>query len=148
MIALGCDSAGYTLKEQVKNYLETQGIEYRDFGAYSGESCDYPLMAVAPCRAVVSGECEQALLFCGTGIGISMTANKIHGIRAAVCTDYFSAKYTRLHNDANVLCLGGRVVAAGLACELIDVFLHTEFEGGRHSRRVEQIGAIEDGDQC
>lgn len=145
MVALGADSAGYALKEQIKNYLETQGIAYRDFGAYSGESCDYPMMAVAPCRAVLTGECDQAILVCGTGIGISMAANKIKGIRAACCSDYFSAKYTRLHNDANALCLGGRVIGAGLAFELVDVFLHTEFEGGRHARRVGQLDDIENG---
>lgn len=143
MIALGADSAGYGLKEQIKNYLETQGIAYKDFGAYSDESCDYPLKAVEPCKAVIAGECERAILVCGTGIGISMAANKIGGIRAACCSDYFSAKYTRLHNDANVLCLGGRVIGAGLACELVDVFLHTEFEGGRHARRVGQISDLE-----
>ena len=100
-------------------------------------------MAKMACLAVTSGECEKALLFCGTGIGISMAANKIKGIRAACCSDYFSAKYTRLHNDANALCLGGRVVGAGLAIELVDVFLNTEFEGGRHERRVNQITELE-----
>lgn len=143
MIALGADSAGYSLKEQVKQYLETQGIEYKDFGAHAGEATDYPMMALEPCKAVVEGTCESALLFCGTGIGISMAANKINGIRAAACSDYFSAKFTRLHNDANVLCLGARVIGSGLACELVDVFLHTEFEGGRHARRVEMISNIE-----
>ncbi|HAB00580.1 MAG TPA: ribose 5-phosphate isomerase B [Ruminococcaceae bacterium] len=143
MIAIAADHGGFALKEEIKKYLDSQNIEYKDFGTYSTESCDYPLMAKAACLSVVSGECEKALLFCGTGIGISMAANKIKGIRAACCSDYFSAKYTRLHNDANALCLGGRVVGVGLAVELVDVFLHTEFEGGRHQRRIQQIADLE-----
>ena len=122
MIALAADHGGFALKEQVKQWLEEQKIPYHDFGTLDGASCDYPDMAAAACDAVVSGACEKALLFCGTGIGISMAANKIKGIRAACCSDYFSAKYTRMHNDANALCLGGRVVGAGLAIELVDVF--------------------------
>ena len=101
-------------------------------------------MAEPACRAVVAGECDKALLFCGTGVGISIAANKIHGIRACCCSDYFSAKYTRMHNDANALCLGGRVVGAGLAIELVDVFLNTAYEGGRHARRVAKIAALEE----
>ncbi len=143
MIAIAADHGGFALKEEIKKHLDSQNIEYKDFGTYSTESCDYPLMAKAACLSVVSGECEKALLFCGTGIGISMAANKIKGIRAACCSDYFSAKYTRLHNDANALCLGGRVVGVGLAVELVDVFLHTEFEGGRHQRRIQQIADLE-----
>lgn len=143
MIALAADHGGFELKEEVRAWLDQQKIAYRDFGTITGESCDYPDMAAFACDAVVSGECEKALLFCGTGIGISMAANKIKGIRAACCSDYFSAKYTRLHNDANALCLGGRVVGAGLAIELADVFLHTEFEGGRHQRRIDKVAALE-----
>ena len=143
MIAIAADHGGFALKEEIKKYLDSQNIEYKDFGTYSTESCDYPLMAKAACLSVVGGECEKALLFCGTGIGISMAANKIKGIRAACCSDYFSAKYTRLHNDANALCLGGRVVGVGLAVELVDVFLHTAFEGGRHQRRIQQIADLE-----
>ena len=143
MIAIAADHGGFALKEEIKKHMDSQNIEYKDFGTYSTESCDYPLMAKAACLSVVSGECEKALLFCGTGIGISMAANKIKGIRAACCSDYFSAKYTRLHNDANALCLGGRVVGVGLAVELVDVFLHTEFEGGRHQRRIQQIADLE-----
>lgn len=143
MIALACDHGGFTLKEAVKKYLEENKIDYKDFGSLSGEACDYALKAKDACLSVTSGECEKALLFCGTGIGISMAANKIKGIRAACCSDYFSAKYTRLHNDANALCLGGRVVGAGLAIELVDVFLNTEFEGGRHARRISQIADLE-----
>lgn len=143
MIALGSDHGGFALKQAVKEYLDSKNIAYRDYGCYSEDSVDYPDMAKPACEAVVNGECEKALLFCGTGIGISMAANKIKGIRAACCSDYFSAKYTRLHNDANALCLGGRVVGSGLALELIEVFLNTEFEGGRHSARIEKIHALE-----
>lgn len=141
-IALGADHGGWALKEAVKQHLDALGVAYQDFGTYSEESVDYPDMAVPPCEAVVKGECEKALLFCGTGVGISIAANKVKGIRACCCSDTFSAKYTRMHNDANVLCMGGRVVGAGLACELVDVFLNTEFEGGRHARRVAQLDAI------
>ncbi len=143
MIALACDHGGFSLKEAVKVYLDEKGIEYKDFGSHNGEACDYALKAKDACLSVTSGECEKALLFCGTGIGISMAANKIKGIRAACCSDYFSAKYTRLHNDANALCMGGRVVGAGLAIELVDIFLNTEFEGGRHARRISQIADLE-----
>lgn len=146
MIALGADHGGFALKEEIKTYLDSKGIEYKDFGTYTPESIDYAAIAQRTCLSVTSGECERAILCCGTGIGISMAANKVKGIRAACCSDYFSAKFTRLHNDANALCLGGRVVGAGLACELVDVFLSTEFEGGRHQRRVDQISAIENGE--
>lgn len=123
--------------------LDEQNIAYKDFGTYTEESCDYPVYAEKVCRAILSGECEKGLLFCGTGIGIGMAANKVRGIRAATCSDIFSARYSRLHNDANVLCLGGRVVGPGLAGELVSAFLTTEFEGGRHSRRVALISDIE-----
>ena len=142
-IALGADHGGWALKEAVKQHLDALGVAYQDFGTYSEESVDYPDMAVPPCEAVVKGECEKALLFCGTGVGISIAANKVKGMRACCCSDTFSAKYTRMHNDANVLCMGGRVVGAGLACELVDVFLNTEFEGGRHARRIAKITEIE-----
>lgn len=143
MIALAADHGGYALKEEVRAWLDENKIAYKDFGSLDGASCDYPDMAAPACHSVVSGECDKALLFCGTGIGISMSANKVKGIRAACCSDYFSAKYTRLHNDANALCMGGRVIGAGLAIELVDVFLHTEFEGGRHQRRIDKISALE-----
>ncbi len=145
MIALGADHGGFGLKEEIKKHLDSLGVEYKDFGTYSPESVDYAAIAFRACKSVVGGECEKAILCCGTGIGISMAANKVKGIRAACCSDYFSAKFTRLHNDANVLCMGGRVVGAGLALEMVDVFLNTEFEGGRHQRRVDQITAIENG---
>lgn len=143
MIAIGCDHGGYALKQEVMRHLDELGLAYKDFGTYSEESCDYPIYGEAVARAVAGGECERGILICGTGIGISMAANKVKGIRAACCSDYFSAKYTRLHNDANVLCMGGRVVGPGLATELVEVFLHTEFEGGRHQRRIDKITAIE-----
>ena len=144
MSALASDHGGFQLKQEVKKHLDARGIAYKDFGCYEESSCDYPDVALPACDAVVSGECDKALLFCGTGIGISMAANKVNGIRACACSDYFSAKYTRMHNDANALCLGGRVTGAGLACELVDIFLDTPFEGGRHQNRIDKIAAIEE----
>ena len=143
MIAIGCDHGGFELKCAVMNHLLNKKIEYVDCGC-EGERCDYPDIAEAVCKKVTSGECELAILVCGTGIGMSMAANKIKGIRAAVCSDWYSAKYTRLHNNANVLCLGGRVLGAGLALELVDVFLETEFEGGRHSDCIDKITKLEE----
>lgn len=142
-IAIGCDHAGPALKAEIMAHLDEKGIEYIDMGIQDGEKVDYPDKAKEVCEKITSGECELAVLICGTGIGMSMSANKIKGIRAACCSDYFSAKYTRAHNDANVLCIGARVVGAGLAVELVDVFLETQFEGGRHQRRVDKIAAIE-----
>ena len=142
-IAIGCAHAGPELKEEVLAYLDEIGVEYVDLGVQKGEKCDYPDKAKEVCAKVTGGECELAVLICGTGIGMSMAANKVKGIRAACCSDYFSAKFTRAHNDANVLCIGARVVGAGLACELIKVFLDTPFEGGRHQRRVDKIHDIE-----
>ena len=143
LIALAADHGGYALKEEVKKHLDELGIAYKDFGTHSTASVDYPDMAVPACDAVVSGECDKALLFCGTGVGISMSANKVKGIRACCCSDAFSAEYTRRHNDANALCMGGRVVGPGLACQLVDLFLNTEYEGGRHDARVAKLMAIE-----
>lgn len=145
MIAIGSDHAGFELKEEIRKHLDDCGVCYKDIGAFSLESVDYAVNAKKACDLVINGECDKAILICGTGIGISMAANKVNGIRAACCSDYFSAKFTRLHNDANVLCMGGRVVGAGLAIELVDVFLNTEFEGGRHQRRIDQITDIENG---
>lgn len=142
-IALGSDHAGYDLKREVISHLEQAGVEYKDFGCFEGEKCDYPVIAEQVCEKVVAQEYKYGILICGTGIGISMAANKMKGIRAAVCTDYYSAKYTRLHNDANILCLGGRVIGGGVAAEIVDVFLSTEFEGGRHANRVSLIMDIE-----
>lgn len=143
MIYLGADHGGFELKEAIKKHLIEQGIECEDCGTYSADSVDYAPIAAKTCDEVVKSSDNFGILCCGTGIGISMAANKVKGVRAACCSDYFSAKYTRLHNNANVLCMGGRVVGAGLALELVDVFLNTKFEGGRHQRRIDQITEIE-----
>ncbi len=143
MISIGCDHGGYELKLAIIEHLKERNIEFIDCGC-DGEKADYPDIAEKTCKKVTGGECDKAILVCGTGIGMSMAANKIKGIRAAVCSDWYSAKYTRLHNDANVLCLGGRVLGAGLAIELVDIFLDTEFEQGRHCARVEKVMKLED----
>ncbi len=142
-IAIGSDHAGPALKAEIVQHFIEKGIEYIDLGVMEGEKCDYPDKAKEVCDKVTGGECDMAVLVCGTGIGMSMSANKLKGIRAACCSDYFSAKYTRAHNDANVLCIGARVVGAGLAIELVDVFMNTPFEGGRHQRRVDKITGLE-----
>ncbi|MBQ6052580.1 MAG: ribose 5-phosphate isomerase B [Clostridia bacterium] len=139
MIAIASDHAGFALKEKLKKHLEEIGVEYKDYGTYSTESCDYPVYAKKACSAVIDGECEKAILVCGTGIGVSMAANKIKGIRAAVCSDTYSAKFTRLHNNANTLCMGARVIGDGLAAEITDIFLTTPFEGGKHQRRIDMF---------
>ncbi len=144
MIAVGCDHGGFELKLAVLRYLEEKGIEYKDFGTYSADSVDYPVFAEKTANAVVSGECELGLLFCGTGIGISMAANKVKGVRAACCSDKFSVEMTRLHNNANILCLGGRVVSDKEGVELVDIFLNTPFSGDeRHQKRIDMVMAIE-----
>ena len=143
MIAIGSDHGGYLLKEEIKKHLKEKGYEFKDFGTDSTASCDYPVYAEKVCRAVQSGECEKGILICGTGIGMSMCANKCKGIRAAVCGDHFSAEFTRKHNNANVLCLGARVIGAGVAMQLVDIFLTTEYEGGRHAKRVEMMMQLE-----
>lgn len=143
MIAIGSDHAGYSLKKEVIAWLNKNNIPFVEFGCMDGESCDYPLVAEEVCSRIVNGEAELGVLICGTGIGISMAANKVKGIRAALCTDSYMAKYTRLHNNANVLCMGGRVIGAGVAEEIVETFLNTDFEGGRHQRRVDQITDIE-----
>ncbi|MEG0615188.1 MAG: ribose 5-phosphate isomerase B [Oscillospiraceae bacterium] len=142
MLIIGCDHAGYALKCEVIKFLDEIGEKYDDFGC-NGERAEYPLIAKSVCDAVISGKSPKAILICGTGIGISMAANKVKGIRAAVCSDTYTAKFTRLHNDANVLCMGGRVIGAGVACEIVDMFLKTEFEGGRHQARIDMIEKIE-----
>lgn len=139
-IALGCDHGGFELKQEIIKYLEEKNIEYIDFGCYNTESVDYPVYAKKVANAVVSKEASKGILICGTGIGISITANKIKGIRAALCHDCFSAEATRLHNDANVLAMGGRIVGPGLAVKIVDTFLNTEFSNDeRHIRRINQI---------
>ena len=140
MIAIGSDHGGIELKEQMIEHLKKRGIECKDVGCYSKESCDYPVYAKKVAHAILDGECEKGILICGTGIGISITANKFKGIRAAVCTDCFTAEATRLHNDANILALGGRVVGPGLALKIVDTFLNTPFSNDeRHIRRINQI---------
>lgn len=140
MIALGCDHGGYELMQEVKKHLEARGLEYQDFGTYSTESVDYPIYARKVTTAITSGACDRGILICGTGIGISITANKVPGIRAALCTDCFSAEATRQHNDANILCMGGRVVGSGVALKIVDTFLDTPFsEDERHKRRIHLI---------
>ena len=140
MIALGSDHGGYELKQEIISHLESKGIAYRDDGSFSPEPADYPEYAHIVAHVVVNGECEKGILICGTGIGISIAANKVKGIRAAVCTDCFTAEATRLHNDANILALGGRVVGPGLALKIVDTFLNTPFSGEeRHSRRISKI---------
>lgn len=143
MIYIGCDHGGYQLKLELMKYLDENGFEYTDMGC-NGEAVDYPDIAEAVCKKVTADADNKGILVCGTGIGISIAANKIKGIRAALCADWYSAKYTRLHNDANVICMGGRTTGAGSAVEMLDVFLHTEFEGGRHATRINKIMKLED----
>ena len=143
MIAIASDHGGFALKAELKKHLVDRGLEVKDFGTYDEQSCDYPDYGKAAAQAVISGECEKAILICGTGIGMSMAANKLPGIRAALCGDCFSAQATREHNDANVLALGARVVGEGLALMIVDTFLSTGFEGGRHQMRVDMITEIE-----
>ena len=143
MIAIGSDHGGFALKEEIKKHLTERGIEFTDYGTFSEESCDYPIYAEKVCMAVTGGEAEKGILCCGTGIGMSMAANKIRGIRCACCGDCFSAEMTRRHNDANVIAMGGRVVGAGLALKMVDLFLDTPFEGGRHARRVGMVMDLE-----
>ena len=140
MIALGCDHGGYELKQEIIKYLEDNKIEYKDYGCDSMASTDYPIYAKRVAKAILEGEWEKGILVCGTGIGISIAANKIKGIRCALCTDCFCAEATRIHNDSNVLALGGRVVGAGLAVKIVDTFLNTPFSGdARHMNRISQI---------
>lgn len=140
MIALGCDHGGLDLKNEVIKYLESQNIEYKDFGTKTSDSVDYPVYAKLVANAVADGECEKGILICGTGIGISIAANKIKGIRCALCHDVFSAKATREHNDSNILAMGGRVIGAGPAIEVVKAWLGTEFSGDeRHIRRIKMI---------
>ncbi len=142
-IAIGCDHGGLEHKNAIVEHLTERGFTVRDFGIYEQKSVDYPEIAEKVANSIASNETELGILVCGTGIGMSLAANKVKGIRAAVCSEHFSAKYTRLHNNSNILCLGGRVIGVGTALELVDLFVDTEFEGGRHQRRVDMITAIE-----
>ena len=142
-IAIGCDHGGLEHKNAIAEHLKNRGFEVEDFGIYEQVSVDYPDIAAPVCESIISKQNELGILVCGTGIGMSLAANKFKGIRAAACSEHFSAKYTRLHNNSNILCLGGRVVGIGTALELVDLFVDTEFEGGRHQKRIDKITEIE-----
>ena len=142
-IAMGSDHGGYALKEHLKAYLEGKGYQVEDFGCHSSDSCDYPDFGRAAAQAVADGACERGIVVCTTGIGISITANKVRGIRCALCSEPLSAEMTRRHNDANMLALGAGFVGPNLAERIVEVFLSTEFEGGRHQRRVDKVMALE-----
>ena len=143
MIALACDHGAYALKEKVKQHLDQLGYDYKDFGTYSEDSCDYPDFAGPAAQAVASGECSCGIVMCTTGIGVSITANKVKGIRCALLSDLMSARLTRQHNNTNMMALGAGVVGEKLALEIIDTWLDTEFEGGRHQRRIDKMMAYE-----
>ena len=143
MIALGCDHGGFELKQEIIAYLKARKIEYKDFGCYDNKSVDYPVYAKLVGKAIQSGECEKGILICGTGIGISIAANKVPGVIAAVCSEPYSAKLTKQHNNANIIAFGARVVGSELAKMILDEFFGAEFEGGRHQRRVDMIREIE-----
>lgn len=143
MIALGCDHGGLNLKKAVIEYLKENDIEFEDFGCYDEKSVDYPVYAYKVASAVRDKKADKGILCCGTGIGISMAANKVKGIRAAVCTNEFMAEFTRRHNDSNILCMGGRVIEEDTAVKLAKLFLETQFEGGRHQKRIDMISDIE-----
>ncbi len=146
MIALGADHGGVLLKEAIKKYLDSEKIAYQDFGTFDEESIDYAPIASKVAHSIANGEAEQGILCCGTGIGMSIAANKVKGIRASVCTDEFCTEMTRRHNNASILCLGGRVIDEEKAVKLAKIFLETPFEGGRHQRRIDEISAIERGE--
>lgn len=142
-IALACDHGGLNLKKEVIKYLQENNFEYVDFGTNSLESCDYPDFALPAAEAVANCECDRGIIICSTGIGVSIVANKVPGVRCAHCHDTYCAEFTRRHNDANVLAIGEKVVGVGYALKIVEIFLKTEFEGGRHQRRVDKISAIE-----
>lgn len=142
-IVIASDHAATELKKSLKKQLEESGCTVEDVGTYTSDSCDYPVYAEKACRYMLDGNADLCVLCCGTGIGMSIAANKIKGIRAACCSDTYSSKFTRLHNDANVICVGARVVGEGLAWEIVRTFVETEFEGGKHQRRVDMITALE-----
>lgn len=143
MLAIGCDHGGFELKNHIIEHLADKEIEIRDFGCFDEISCDYPDIACEVCKSITDGECEKGILVCGTGIGMSIAANKVNGIRAAHLTDVYSAKMTKMHNNANVICLGGRVTGRELAFMIVDTWLQTEFAGGRHQIRIDKISGLE-----
>ena len=142
-IALGCDHGGYGLMQVVKQHLEEKGIAYHDYGTYSEESCDYPIYGETVAKAVVAGECDLGVIICGTGIGISIAANKVKGVRAALCHNEFTAQMCKEHNNANILAMGARVLEQDMALRILDTFLASEFQGGRHAVRVGKLMEIE-----
>ncbi len=146
MIALACDHAAVGLKKEIMKLLDEMQLPYKDFGTYSEESCDYPVFGARAARAVASGECDRGIVICGTGIGISLAANKVKGIRCALCGDPLSAELTRRHNDANMLAMGARIIGSELAKSIVRTFLTTPFEGGRHQRRVDMLTRLENGE--
>lgn len=148
MIALGSDHGGFELKQEIIKYLKEKGLGYIDLGCYDATRCDYADYGEAVALAVVNGEADRGIVICGTGIGISISANKVPGIRCALCGDVYSATYTRYHNDSNVLALGGRVVGAGLALEIVEAWLTHDFQGGRHLNRINKITALEEKYGC
>jgi len=143
-VALGADHAGFEMKQAFKDRLQEEGIQVLDYGTSSCESVDYPDIALPVARAVASGEADRGVLICGTGIGMSIAANKVRGVRAALCHDVFSARVTREHNDSNVLCMGSRVIGPGLALEILETWLGTGFSGGRHASRVQKVARLDD----
>ncbi len=144
-IALACDHSALEMKQLVKTILDEMGLDYCDFGTDTADSCDYPVFAARAAKAVASGECDRGIVICGTGIGVSIVANKVKGVRCALCSEPYSAKLTRLHNDSNVLAFGARVIGPELARMIVETWLTTPFEGGRHQRRVDLITAVEEG---
>ena len=144
-IAIACDHSALDLKEEVKNLLAGRGVECEDFGTYTADSCHYPIYGARAAQAVADGKCDLGIVICGTGIGMSMVANKVKGIRCALCSDTYSAKMTRIHNNSNVLALGARVIGVELAKEIVNAWLDAEFEGGRHQVRIDMITALENG---
>lgn len=145
MIAVACDHSALEMKREILSLLTEMGLEYRDFGTHTAESCDYPLFAARAAKAVSSGDCEYGIVICGTGIGMSLAANKVAGIRCALCSEPYSAKLTRQHNNANMLALGARVIGPELAKMIVRTFLTTDFEGGRHQRRIDMVMALGEG---
>ncbi len=147
MIALACDHSALEFKKEIMALLESRGLEYKDYGTYTTDSCHYPVFGARAAKAVASGECDRGIVICGTGIGISLAANKVKGIRCALCSDPYSAKMTRAHNDANMLAMGARVIGIELAKTIVEAWLDTPFEGGRHQTRVDMLTALENGEE-
>ena len=147
MIAIACDHAALNMKNAIKQLLDERGLAYRDFGTDTTASCHYPVMAARAAKAVASGECDRGIVICGTGIGMSMAANKVKGIRCALCSESYSARLTRMHNDANMLAMGARVIGIEVARDIVNTFLDTPFDGGRHQTRIDMIAALERGEE-